>query len=160
VQSTKERKHFTTYMLSKNQFSISIGLLSIFCIIYSVLLGANGIIERRTLEKRLNILREEVERLETENMNLEAKRKILREDENALAREARRYYLLSEDSKVLKFKEAVTNESSDRLFASGLPAANVKKKETKEDLPPLNMLKFFYIVGAGSILIGVFMKFK
>ncbi|HRG46710.1 MAG TPA: septum formation initiator family protein [Leptospiraceae bacterium] len=147
-------------MLNKNQISVSIGLVSVFCILYSAVLGSNGILERRTLENRLNTLREEVERLETENMNLEAKKKFLRDDETALAREARKYYLLSEDSKVIKFKETISNESNDRLFASGLPNSHLKKKDTKEHLPPVNMLKFFYIVGAGAVLIGVFMKFK
>ena len=72
-------------MLNKNQISVSIGLISVFCILYSAVLGSNGILERRTLENRLNTLREEVERLETENMNLEAKKKFLRDDETALA---------------------------------------------------------------------------
>ncbi|MBP9888123.1 MAG: septum formation initiator family protein [Leptospiraceae bacterium] len=147
-------------MLNRNQISISIGLILFFSILYSVILGSNGILERRTLENRLNTLREDVDRLETENMNLEAKKKFLKDDETALAREARKYYLLSEDSKVIKFKETVSNESNDRLFASGLPASHFKKKDTKESLPPVNMLKFFYIIGAGAILIGVFMKFK
>jgi cell division protein FtsB len=147
-------------MLNKNQISISVGLISLFSILYSAVLGSNGILERRMLENRLNILREEVERLETENMNLEAKRKFLRDDEAALAREARKYYLLSEDAKVIKFKEEISAESNDRLFASGLPSSHLKKKNAKENLPPVNMLKFFYIIGAGAILIGVFMKFK
>lgn len=147
-------------MLNKNQISISVGLISLFSILYSAVLGSNGILERRTLENRLTILKEEVERLETENMNLEAKRKFLRDDEAALSREARKYYLLSEDAKVIKFKEEISTESSERLFASGLPSSHLKKKSTKENLPPVNMLKFFYIIGAGAILIGVFMKFK
>ena len=147
-------------MLNKNQIQISVGLISVFLILYSAVLGSNGLLERRILESRLNTLREEVERLETENMNLEAKKKFLRDDETALAKEARKYYLLSEDAKIIKFKETVSNESNDRLFASGLPASHFKKKDTKDQLPPVDMLKFFYIVGAGAILIGVFMKFR
>ena len=147
-------------MLNKSQIQISVGLISVFLILYSAVLGSNGLLERRILESRLNTLREEVERLETENMNLEAKKKFLRDDETALAKEARKYYLLSEDAKIIKFKETVSNESNDRLFASGLPASHFKKKDTKDQLPPVDMLKFFYIVGAGAILIGVFMKFK
>ncbi|MBP7280495.1 MAG: septum formation initiator family protein [Leptospiraceae bacterium] len=147
-------------MLNKSQIQISVGLISVFLILYSAVLGSNGLLERRILESRLNTLREEVERLETENMNLEAKKKFLRDDETALAKEARKYYLLSEDAKIIKFKETVSNESNDRLFASGLPASHFKKKDTKDQLPPVDMLKFFYIVGAGAILIGVFMKFR
>ena len=147
-------------MLNKSQIQISVGLISVFLILYSAVLGSNGLLERRILESRLNTLREEVERLETENMNLEAKKKFPRDDETALAKEARKYYLLSEDAKIIKFKETVSNESNDRLFASGLPASHFKKKDTKDQLPPVDMLKFFYIVGAGAILIGVFMKFR
>ena len=147
-------------MLNKSQIQISVGLISVFLILYSAVLGSNGLLERRILESRLNTLREEVERLETENMNLEAKKKFLRDDETALAKEARKYYLLSEDAKIIKFKETVSNESNDRLFASGLTASHFKKKDTKDQLPPVDMLKFFYIVGAGAILIGVFMKFR
>ncbi|MBK8394404.1 MAG: septum formation initiator family protein [Leptospiraceae bacterium] len=147
-------------MLNKNQIQIFFGLISVFLIIYSAILGSNGILERRLLESRLNSLKEEVERLETENMHLEAKKKFLRDDETALAKEASKYYLLSEDSKIIKFKETVSNESNDSLFASSLPASHFKKKDIKERIPPVDMLKFFYIVGAGAILIGVFMKFR
>ena len=96
-------------MLNKNQIQIFFGLISVFLIIYSAILGSNGILERRLLESRLNSLKEEVERLETENMHLEAKKKFLRDDETALAKEASKYYLLSEDSKIIKLK-AVANK--------------------------------------------------
>lgn len=145
-------------MYNKVQSFLLSSLLIGFGLLYIALLGNAGLLERNIMENRLKSLRMEVEKLDNENQNLEAKKRLLKDDSLAMEREARKYFILSENAKIIKFKENVKEESNERLFASELPTNQFKKRQGTENLPPLGVLKAFYFIAASAIIIGVFIK--
>ncbi len=140
----------------RNIFLLSLTLF--FVVIYVTLLGSKGIWERRELEIRLEALQEEVDKLENESNFLEVKRKTLTEDKNALAKEASKYYILSDEAKIIHFKESLFKETNDNLFASSLPSGEMKKKYKSDSNSSHNFLRLIYIIAVGAILITIFYK--
>jgi hypothetical protein len=132
-----------------------------FMLLYFALLGNSGVIERKSLEQRLENLKAEVERLETENRFLTERQRLLANDEKALASEARKFYLLSENAKVLKFRELKEVDSGNSaLYASGIPSNSPVKLKSENQIPPIKILRVIYFLTAASILIGAFFKWK
>ncbi|MCE9499947.1 MAG: septum formation initiator family protein [Leptospira sp.] len=129
--------------------------------VYFCLLSRSGILEKSDLEARLRVLKLDVERLENENASLEAKHKLLKNDDVALAMEARKYYLLSENANVLKFRETAGKPSAETVLASRFTNISpFKVKQIKSPVPPMSIFRFFYITAGIFICIGVFIKLK
>ncbi|GBF49094.1 septum formation initiator [Leptospira ryugenii] len=123
---------------------------------YAVVLSSSGLAEQRLLAKEHQKISEEVERLAIENQVLEEREKRLQNDSYALEKEARKYYLLSESSRVIKFVEAM---SAKELSPSGPKAAQVSL-QMKMTEPPLFVLRFFYISFSVFLCLGVYFKLK
>ncbi|MCT8332535.1 septum formation initiator family protein [Leptospira sp. 85282-16] len=127
--------------------------------LYLGLLSESGIAERMRLEKELQNLNAEVERLVVENQGLEEKERRLKNDVYALEQEARKYYLLSETAHVLKFEESISQSPEKPKV---IPAATFRTAglsgEWKE--PPLFLLRFFFISFSVFLILGVYFKLK
>ncbi len=131
--------------------SILISVFTFFIVLYSLLLGSRGIFERKELETKLILLQDEVDKLEKDSHFLEVKRKTLLEDKDALAKEASKYYILSDEANIIHFKESVRKETSGSLFASSVTELDMKKKYKSEN-GNQNFFRLVYILLASSIL--------
>ncbi|EMY60957.1 FtsB family cell division protein [Leptospira terpstrae] len=126
--------------------------------LYLGLLSESGIAERMRLEKELQSLNAEVERLVVENQGLEEKERRLKNDAYALEQEARKYYLLSETAHVLKFEEMPSlSTQKSKALPSPIRTAGLGG-EWKE--PPLFLLRFFFISFSVFLILGVYFKLK
>ncbi|EMJ86420.1 FtsB family cell division protein [Leptospira meyeri] len=126
--------------------------------LYLGLLSESGIAERMRLEKELQNLNAEVERLVVENQGLEEKERRLKNDAYALEQEARKYYLLSETAHVLKFEEMPSPlTQKTKALPASLHTAGLGG-EWKE--PPLFLLRFFFISFSVFLILGVYFKLK
>ncbi|MCB1158947.1 MAG: septum formation initiator family protein [Leptospiraceae bacterium] len=145
---------------SRTPTVLSLALL--FVLVYFSILSKTGIIERRNLENRIKALRIEVDRLENENDKLKIRQEVLKNDEKALAMEASKYYLLTENARVIKFKEPVEVENGEKvLVASQLPQfSGISSSFRPMKLPPLGLVKFLYVITTTFIGMGIFMKLR
>ncbi|TGL90518.1 septum formation initiator [Leptospira congkakensis] len=126
--------------------------------LYLGLLSESGIAERMRLEKELQNLNAEVERLVVENQGLEEKERRLKNDAYALEQEARKYYLLSETAHVLKFEESISRTAEKpKVLPATLRTAGLSA-DWKE--PPLFLLRFFFISFSVFLILGVYFKLK
>lgn len=146
-------------MLLKKLFYLGI-LAFLFGILYTSVLGSHGLIERRALEKKLLSLQEEVDRLEVENYTLTQRDRYLASEEGALASESGKNYLISGESKIIKFKEVIEMEEDNQVLAAHVPLSHLTIKESKNQAITLQFLKVFYLLGAGVIGIAVFYRMK
>ncbi|MCB1144114.1 MAG: septum formation initiator family protein [Leptospiraceae bacterium] len=137
-----------------------LGLILVFGMLYFTILGSTGIIERRNLENRMKLLKDEVERLESENKALAHRDRMLSSEEEALESEAGRHYLLTEDSRIIKFKEMLEVESEEQILSSPIPLATFQNKKTKNRALSLQFLKVFYLIVVGVFSVSVFFRFK
>jgi len=135
-------------------------LVFILGLVYFCLLSTSGVIVRAGMKEKLDALKMEVEKIEAENQNLEARRKLLKNEKFAVQMEARKHYLLSKNSNILKFREASNKKSEEFLLASRANIPSFKNKTSKNHIPPINIFRFFYVVCAISLCIGVFIKLK
>ena len=102
-------------MLLKKLLYLS-GMAFLFGILYVSVLGSHGLLERRTLEKKLKSLQEEVDRLEVENYTLTQRDRYLASEEGALASESVKNYFIGAESKLIKFKEVIWhNKQKERI---------------------------------------------
>lgn len=150
-------------MLNYSRLLTTIVISLSFLIVYFTLLSSSGAFERKKLNSKLKTLKVEVERLENENTTLKARHKILKNDQEALKHEAYKYYLLTENAKVIKFKEAVSKENQEKvLVASQLPQITTVDSSgaTVPKTPPIGLIRFFYVVTATLLSIGVYIKLK
>lgn len=135
-------------------------LIFILGLVYFSLLSTSGILVRMEMKEKLESLKIEIEKIEAENQTLEAKRKLLKNEKFAVQMEARKHYLLSKNSNILKFKEAANKKSEDFLLASRENLPSLKNKSSKNHIPPIYIFRFFFVVCAVSLSIGVFIKLK
>jgi cell division protein FtsB len=147
-------------MSKLSKYFFFLGLILFFILVYTSVLGTRGVWERKNMESRLETLQEEVFKLETESNFLQTKRKILLEDKNALAKEAIKHYKLSEEAKIIHFKEPAIVENNDKLFASTIPVAEIKKKYKVETNASQGFIRFLYMFVVSAILIVLFYKLK
>lgn len=138
--------------------SILISVSIFFVMLYSLLLGSRGIFERKELETKLNLIQDEVDKLEKESHFLEAKRKSLQEDKDALAKEASKYYILSDEANIIHFKESIRKEPSAGLFASSVEEIDLKKKYKPETESSQNFFRLVFLLLASSILFILYYK--
>lgn len=133
-----------------------------FLMVYFILLSDTGLLERKNLARKHKELIHEVDRLENENQSLIVRKELLQNDEKAIKHEARKYYLLSTDSGVIKFKEPIRSKAKEKvLIASQVPEMTPwKLYGDEEEVPPLGMVKAFYIMTATLLGIGVYLKIK
>ncbi|WP_167884825.1 FtsB family cell division protein [Leptospira fluminis] len=144
-------------MGSKLANRLFLGLVFLSGLFYFTILGESGLVVRSTLETNLSELHLDVERLEYENRQLEERQKLLRDDKVALEREARRYYLLSENAHIIKFKEAEPRSENRPVLASRLIALRAGKDLP---VPPIQLIRFFYVSFVAFVCIGVFRKLR
>ncbi|MBW0434362.1 septum formation initiator [Leptospira yasudae] len=140
--------------LSTKVFWFSCFLAGLF---YFIVLGESGIVVRSQLEETLASLQLDVERLAYENRQLEEKQKILKNDQAALEREARRFYLLSENAHIVKFREISNSSELKPILASRLNAFRPGKQFP---VPPIHFIRIFYAIFASFTCIGVFIKMR
>lgn len=140
--------------LSTKVFWFSCFLAGLF---YFIVLGESGIVVRSQLEESLASLQLDVERLAYENRQLEEKQKILKNDQVALEREARRFYLLSENAHIVKFRETENSSELKPVLASRLNAFRPGKQFP---VPPIHFIRIFYAIFASFTCIGVFIKMR
>ncbi|MFQ3856492.1 septum formation initiator family protein [Leptospira kirschneri] len=124
---------------------------------YFIVLGESGIVVRSQLEESLASLQLDIERLSYENRQLEEKQKILKNDQVALEREARRFYLLSENAHIVKFRETENRSELKPVLASRLNAFRPGKQFP---VPPIHFIRIFYAIFSSFICIGVFIKMR
>ncbi|MDX1958084.1 MAG: septum formation initiator family protein [Leptospiraceae bacterium] len=132
-------------------------LALLFSFFYFAILGKSGVLERIYLEEKLKLITEEVERLETENHNLEHRQKALQSEEAKLG-EARKYYLLDENAKIIKFKEFVELESEDKTFQTTVPLPKFRNKQSKNHESTMNFLKAAYLTLVGIAFVYQFYR--
>ncbi|WP_208744080.1 FtsB family cell division protein [Leptospira andrefontaineae] len=132
-------------------------LLFLSGMFYFTVLGESGLVVRSTLETSLSSLRLDVERLEYENRQLEERQKLLRDDKVALEKEARKYYLLSENAQIIKFREPEPKAENRPVLASRLIAL---RADRDMPVPPIQLLRFFYVSFVAFVFIGVFRKLR
>ncbi|MDI7211138.1 septum formation initiator family protein [Leptospira santarosai] len=141
--------------LSTKIFWFSCFLSGLF---YFIVLGESGVVVRSQLEESLSSLQLDVERLTYENRQLEEKQKILKNDQAALEREARRFYLLSENAHIVKFRETSSdNEQLKPVLAARLNAFRPGKQFP---VPPIHFIRIFYAIFSSFTCIGVFIKMR
>ncbi|BDA78882.1 hypothetical protein LPTSP3_g18120 [Leptospira kobayashii] len=126
-------------------------------VFYCLVLSSSGMAERKALEKEFTKVAEEVERLAIENQVLEEKEKRLQNDSYALEKEARKYYLLSENAHVIKFEE--TKLAKDEAVSKTAKLANLNSNLSLKE-PPLFLLRFFYLSFSVFLCLGVYWKLK
>jgi hypothetical protein len=119
---------------------------------FVAVLSESGLAERLKLQKELQQANQEVERLVLENQGLEEKERRLKSDAYALEKEARKYYLLSENAYVLKFEQPKEADKSGKLARAEIAP------EWKE--PPLFLIRFFYLAFSVFLVLGVYWKLK
>ena len=138
----------------------SVGFLFLFMgLVYFLLLSKTGHLEQNQLKKRLELAKLEVERLQVENKNLLVKQTLLKNDESILAMEARKYYLLSENANILKFKEAGVSKKEKNVVSASSASFNIfQEKSKKDDFPLMMLYRFFYI--SVSLIAGIWVFFK
>ncbi|MDF3820130.1 septum formation initiator family protein [Leptospira sp. 96542] len=121
---------------------------------YVFVLSGAGLAERMKLNKELDRVTGEVERLILENQGLEEKERRLKNDSYALEKEARKYYLLSENAYVLKFE--------DPILPVGEEKGRIQKANVQAELsvPPLSLIRFFYLSFSVFLVLGVYWKLK
>ena len=139
-----------------NPLKASLLIAYVCTIFYSVVLSTSGLAERRLLEKEFKQVSDEVERLAVENQVLEEREKRLQNDAYALEKEARKYYLLSENAHVLKFVE----KKSQTVDTNHLPKAADLRLNLSVKEPPLFLLRFFYFTFSVFLCLGVYFKLK
>lgn len=132
----------------------------IFTALYVSVLGSHGLVERRSLEKKLSTLREEVDRLEVENYSLTQRERILSSEEGVLSSEKARHYFLDGETRLIKFKEVIEFEDDNQVLAAHVPISHLNFKEAKKEPQSLQFIKIFYLLGAGFIGVAVFLKMK
>ena len=121
-------------------------LFLFFSFVYFLFLGKTGWIEQRDLDLRIHKLQLEVERLHVENRNLNTKKNLLKNDSSILEMEARKYYLLSENAHVLKFREQETGKQQKKLLAAGNLSFNIFRTESKkEEIPSILLYRILYV---------------
>ncbi|PJZ68385.1 septum formation initiator [Leptospira perolatii] len=140
--------------LANKLFYLLVFFASLF---YFLILGESGLVVRSQMEKSLSELRLDVERLEYENRQLEERQKLLLDDKIALEREARKYYLLSESAHIIKFREPEPRSEIKPVLASRLIALKAGKDLP---VPPIQLLRFFYVSFVAFLFIGVFRKLR
>ena len=114
------------------------------------------------MDAKLVSLQVEVERLEIESQRLKERQRMLKNDEEALKHEASQYYLLTGDAKVIKFKEPIQKEDQNKvLVASPLPKITTDEAGLiVPKTPPIDLIRFFYVVTATLLSIGFYFKLK
>lgn len=136
-------------------------LFAFSALVYFVLLSKTGYLEKSLLKKRINNAVLEVERLQIENKNLLVKQTLLKNDESILAMEARKYYLLSENAHILKFKEAEIDKTNRKYLAGNSISFDLfKEKSQKEELPVMSIYRVFFIVASLIAGIWTFLKLQ
>jgi hypothetical protein len=139
-----------------NPLKAALSIAYVCSIFYCVVLSTSGIAERRLLEREFQQIADEVERLAVENQVLEEREKRLQNDAYALEKEARKYYLLSENAHVLKFVERKTQTvDSNNIPKAADLRINISVKE-----PSLFLLRFFYFSFSVFLCLGVYFKLK
>ncbi|MDZ4726752.1 MAG: septum formation initiator family protein [Leptospira sp.] len=140
-----------------NPLKASLAIAYICSVFYCVVLSTSGLAERRLLELKFQQISEEVERLSVENLVLEEREKLLQNDAYALEKEARKYYLLSENAHVIKFVDEKSKLTSEfqKLPKTADLRINLSLKE-----PPLFLLRFFYLAFSVFLCVGVYFKLK
>ena len=131
--------------------------------IYFLFFSDSGILERARLQTKIKKLELDIERLEIENSNLQTKQKKLLTDEKVLSMEARKFYLLSKDARIIKYADSNNddNGSNSGLFASQLPNESSYNKKLSQHLePPKMVLKLFYIITSIFLGVGFYLKFN
>jgi cell division protein FtsB len=139
-----------------NPLKASLAIAYVCAIFYTVVLSTSGLAERRLLEKEFKQVNDEVERLSVENQVLEEREKRLQNDAYALEKEARKYYLLSENAHVLKFVEVKTQT----IDSNHIPKAADLRIHLSVKEPPLFLLRFFYLSFSVFLCLGVYFKLK
>lgn len=128
--------------------------------LYVSVLGSHGLVERRNLEKKLTLLQEEVDKLEVEHYTLSQKERFFAKEDAALSSEKARHYFLNGETKLIKFKEVIEIEEENQVLAAHVPLSHLNHKESKKDSSTLQIIKIFYLMGAGFIGVAVFLKMK
>lgn len=129
----------------------------LFCMgLYFALLSKTGYIERERLEKKFLNLQAEVDKLSLENKALANKEFRLQNGEIAIETEGRKYYLLSEKAKILKFVEP-SKEKKKLLLAAYIPN---NKATVETSTPPIEILRVFFLSFSVFLSIGVFFLLK
>lgn len=146
-------------MLFKKFLYITI-MGSLFTGLYVSILGSHGLVERRNLEKKLNSLREEVDKLEVEHYTLTQKERFFSKEDSALSSEKARHFLLDGETHLIKFKEVIEIEDENQILAAHVPISHLNHKESKKESNSLQIIKIFYLMGAGFIGVAVFLKMK
>lgn len=150
-------------MLKNINITFTLAIAFFLGFVYFALLSDSGYIQRQKLEKKLSLLNLEIERLENKNNHLRSKKIKLKNDKIALEMEARKYYLLRKNARIIKFKEPANDskESDELLLASRFMDLQLTKSQLSVyRLPEIATLRVFYIIVSIFIFIGVLFKFN
>lgn len=122
-------------------------------LLYYAVLGSTGWVERGHLESRLKYLREEVERLETENQNLKNRHL-------SGGYYGTDYQFVPEMARIIKFKEFVEVEGEDKILTSHVPLAIFRNKQMRSQSLSLQFVKFFYFTAIFALGLVYIIKYK
>ena len=127
-------------------------------LVYFIFLSHSGMLEQKFLESRINNIKLDIERLEVENRNLKEKYRIIKDDNVALEMEARKFYLLSENAYVIKFKESTVQQKETVLAENRIQLDY--PFQFNPDVNSISVIRFFYLGFAFMAGIGIMIRMK
>ena len=150
LQFIKERRLFTTSMWLKDRTKILFAFGIVFALMYSTILGGSGVIERARLESKLQVLSDDVIRLEAENTRLEKKKFNPSQD----------VIMNPEYSYVIKFKEFIEFNGVDGPLATHIPLSRMENKQARNFISNMNLVKSLYLIAGGIFAAGFIYRRK
>ncbi len=127
-------------------------LATLSLLFYLVFLSDSGFVERASWEAEERALDSVLERLTIENLALEEKERMLKNDSYALEKEAKKYYFLSENAQVLKFQEPKSTLPKEEF--------QTKAKEPKEETSALPFYRAAFFTFQVFLWLGMVWKWK
>ncbi len=129
-------------------------LALLFFAFYELFLSKTGYLERQEWKRKLEEAHWELERLREENKNLLERKKRSLDELTILENEAKKYYFVHSELKILKFSEPEALKTfSDRR----MQWLNWNEEMGKEDrLAPLEVLRVFHISFSFFVILAVF----
>jgi hypothetical protein len=140
-------------MLGRFRISTVLSFFVTISLVYYAFLGGTGMIERGHLENRLKYLREEVERLETENQNLKNRHL-------SGGYYGSDYQIFPEMARIIKFKEFVEVAGEDKILTSHIPLSIFRNKQLRSQNISLQFVKFFYFTAVFALGLVLIIRFK
>ena len=125
--------------------------------LYAVIFSRSGLVVRRDLEGKIQRIETLHQDLEEANEDLRRRYNMLQDGDAALKLEAKKYLLLSDNSRILRFKESLPEEmitgapSSSQVKKSLLTAGKSKSVDHEEGDKALTSMRALFMAGMALV---------